>query len=110
MSDIAMKFDQSKVRMELLDPSFTEGVAAVLTFGAQKYAAENWRKGLPFNKIIGAIHRHLAAIQKGEDVDPESGLLHIYHVGCNVQFLGWMIQNRPDLDDRWVTKEANEDQ
>lgn len=115
-----LKYDYGKPQMELLDPSFTEGVAEVLTFGAKKYASENWRNGIEFKRIIGAMHRHLAAIQRGEDIDPESGLPHVYHIGCNVQFLGWMMKNRPDLDDRWkmpdnfemnqlFAKEANED-
>jgi hypothetical protein len=96
-----IKYDQDKPRMDLLDPTFTEGVARVLTFGAKKYAADNWRGGIKYSRTIAAIHRHLAAIQRGEDVDPESGEPHIYHIGCNVQFLGWMMQNKPDMDDRW---------
>lgn len=100
------KYDQDKPRMDLLDPSFTIGVSEVLTFGAKKYAADNWRGGIAYSRLIAAIHRHLAAIQGGQDIDPESGQPHVYHIGCCVQFLGWMMQNRPDLDDRW--KEANE--
>lgn len=87
--------------MDLLDPSFTEGVAKVLTFGARKYAADNWRGGIEYTRLISAMLRHIAAIQRGEDIDPESGLPHVYHVGANAQFLGWMQQERPDLDDRW---------
>lgn len=98
-----MKFDQEKPRMDLLDPSFTEGVAKVLTFGAAKYAADNWRGGISYSRIISAIHRHLAAIQRGEDIDPESGEPHIYHIACNAQFYGWMMQYRPDMDDRWYS-------
>lgn len=100
-----VKFDGDKPRMDLLDPTFTEGVARVLTFGARKYAADNWRGGIAYTRIISALHRHLAAIQKGEDLDPESGEPHIYHIGCNAQFLGWMMQNKPELDDRY--KHAN---
>ena len=96
-----VKFDQDKPRMDLLDPSFTEGVAQVLTFGAKKYAADNWRGGIAYTRLISSIHRHLAAIQKGEDIDVESGLPHVYHIGCNCQFLGWMMQNKQELDDRW---------
>lgn len=108
-----LKYDAEKPRMDLLDPFFTEGVAEVLTFGAKKYAAENWRGGIQFSRIIAATHRHLAAIQKGQDIDPESELPHVYHIGCNMMFLGWMMENRPDLDDRWYgqnkQKVINED-
>ena len=95
------KDDSEKIRMDLLDPSFTEGVASVLTMGAKKYSPDNWRGGIAFTRIISAILRHLCVIQRGEDVDPESGQLHAYHIGCNCQFLGWMKKNRPDMDDRF---------
>ena len=101
------KYDGDKPRMALLDPSFTEGVASVLTFGAKKYAPDNWRGGIHYTRLIAAMHRHLAAIQRGEDIDPESGLPHVYHMGCNAQFLGWMMEYKPELDDRWYKKEEN---
>ena len=96
-----LKFDQHKPRMDLLDPEFLEGVAHVLTFGARKYDAHNWRNGIAFSRLIGAIYRHIGAINRGEDSDPESGMPHIWHVGANIQFLSWMMAHRPDMDDRW---------
>lgn len=95
------KYDQDKPRMDLLDPPFLEGVAKVLTFGAQKYAAHNWRGGIAYSRLIASLYRHLGAINRGEDIDPESGLPHVYHLGCNCQFLASMMQTRPDLDDRY---------
>lgn len=95
------KFDQEKPRMDLLDPEFLEDVARVLTFGAAKYAAHNWRSGIHTSRIIAAAYRHLGAINKGEDIDPESGLPHAAHLGCCVQFLSWTLKHRPDMDDRW---------
>lgn len=95
------KFDSAKPRMDLLDFQALEGLAAVLTFGAQKYAANNWRGGLAYSRIISSLLRHLSAIQRGEDIDPESGLPHIDHIGCNWMFLSSFMKTRPDLDDRW---------
>jgi hypothetical protein len=95
------KNDSEKPPMALLDPSFLEGVASVLGFGANKYAAHNWRSGIAVSRLISAAYRHLGAINKGEDTDPESGLPHVYHLGCCVMFLASMLQTRPDLDDRW---------
>ncbi len=40
------KFDGGKPRMDLLDPLWLAEVARVLGFGAQKYAAHNWRGGI----------------------------------------------------------------
>lgn len=95
----AQKFDAEKVRMDLLDPEALEGLAKVLTFGAQKYAAHNWRKGISNSRLVAALIRHLFALIRGELIDPESGLPHIDHVGCCWMFLSNNLKNRPDLND-----------
>lgn len=95
------KFDQEKVRLDLVDAEAIEGLASVLTFGAQKYDAHNWRKGISNSRLVASLLRHLFAIQRGEYIDPESGLPHIDHVGCNWMFLSNNMKNRPDLNDLW---------
>lgn len=104
---VGTKHDQGKPPMALLDPEFLEGVARVLDFGAKKYAAHNWRNGLAYSRLISASYRHLGAINKGEDVDPETGELHAYHLGCTIMFLASMMKTRPDLDDRWKPQNAH---
>ena len=96
------KFDQDKPRLDLIDPEFLEGVGLVLGFGAKKYAAHNWRLGIPHSRLIAAAYRHLGSINKGEKVDKESGLAHVHHLACCVMFLSWMQSHRPDLDDTYV--------
>jgi hypothetical protein len=61
--------------------------ATVFGYGAKKYAAWNWAKGMPWSVPVGCIGRHLLAILWGEDNDKESGLPHRGHVGCNVMML-----------------------
>lgn len=101
-----VKHDQEKSRLDLIDSSFLEDLGMVLKFGADKYAAHNWRGGLNVSRIIGATMRHLTAINRGEDIDPESGLPHTAHLACNVMFLSVMLKTRPDMDDRYKdTKE-----
>lgn len=95
------KYDQEKPRLDLLDPDAMEGLAKVLTFGAKKYDAHNWRNGIVYSRLMAALHRHLLAIQRGEDFDAESGLPHIDHLGCCWMFLSSLMKTRPDLDDRW---------
>ncbi len=95
------KFDNDKPPMALLDPHFLTGIATVLGFGAKKYAAHNWRSGIAYSRLIGAAYRHLGAILDGEDVDQESGLQHVYHLGCTIMFLAAFMKDRKDLDDRW---------
>lgn len=95
------KDDTEKPPLQLLDPLAMEGVAKVLAFGARKYAEHNWRGGIAYSRLIGAIMRHTAAINRGEDIDPESGLPHVDHLGCSVMFLSNMQKTRKDLDDRF---------
>lgn len=96
-----LKLDQGKSRVDLLDAEFLEDVGRVLGFGVSKYAAHNWRGGISYSRILGAILRHTFAILRGEDSDPESNLPHSAHLGCNVMFLHWMMKHKPELDDRW---------
>jgi hypothetical protein len=96
-----MKFDDDKVRMELLDPYALEQLAAVLTWAAKnKYEANNWRKGLTTSRLIGATLRHIFKYLRGEDNDIDTGLSHIAHAMCNCMFiLG--LQHNAGLDDRY---------
>jgi len=101
------KYDKAKPRMDLLDMDALEGLAAVLSFGAEKYEPYNWRLGIVNSRLIASMLRHLSAIQRGEDLDPESGLSHIDHLGCNWMFLSYNYKQRPDLDDRPSTSKEN---
>ena len=96
-----VKYDQDKPRTDLLDPLALEGLARVMGFGAKKYAAHNWRGGISVSRLIGSVLRHTFAILRGEDLDPESGLPHVDHLGASWMMLSNMMKTRPDLDDRW---------
>jgi hypothetical protein len=95
------KHDHGKPRMSLIDPEFAAELASVLTFGASKYAPDNWRYGIEVRRLLDAALRHINAINAGEDADPETGLHHAAHAACELMFAMWMIRHRPDLDDRW---------
>lgn len=88
------KYDNGKVRMDLVPLETVESVGKVLTFGAQKYGENSWQN-LPdfWKRYKAALLRHLTAIDKGELIDPESGLPHIDHVLCNAVFLNWGHHN-----------------
>jgi hypothetical protein len=94
-------YDDGKPPMHLLDSEWLEEVARVLGFGGRKYTPENWRNGIAVTRLISSCYRHLSAVNKGEDQDPESGLSHAAHLSCDVMFLHWMLSKRKDLDDRW---------
>lgn len=84
-----LKFDEGKVRYELLPPELLESVAQVLTFGAHKYADRNWELGMKWSRPFGAAMRHLWAWINPfvPDTDPETGYSHLAHAGCCIAFL-----------------------
>jgi len=101
---IADKHDVDKPRVELVDPGFILEVAKVLAHGAEKYGADNWRKGLPWMRTYASVLRHMFLWAKGEDCDQESGISHLAHAACNIMFLlEWRYSHR-ELDNRvWRT-------
>ncbi len=85
------KFDDEKIRMDLLPFEALEAVAEVLTFGAKKYADNNWQ--LVENaksRYVAALLRHLSAYMQNEINDKESGFSHIAHMATNALFLVWL--------------------
>lgn len=98
--DRAVKFNQNKTAHDLVPPFAQEQYGKVLTFGAMKYSPHNWEKGMDWSKIIGAIKRHTLAIERGEDFDPETGLLHSAHLMCESAFLTEYYKIYPQGDDR----------
>jgi hypothetical protein len=83
----AMRFNSDKPKLSLISMKELEPMARVLQFGADKYARDNWKKGLVMSEILDSMMRHIAAIQSGELIDPESKLSHIGHIQCNALFL-----------------------
>ncbi len=81
------KLDTGKTLMSLIPFAALTEIGKVLTFGAKKYAAHNWRKGMDWSRLQGALLRHYTAFSEGEDNDPETGLPHLAHLGCCVLFL-----------------------
>lgn len=81
-----LKCDGTKPDWSLIPMDAVEEVVKVMTFGARKYAKHNWCKVEP-ERYLSALLRHLTAIQKGEVIDPDSGLPHMSHVACNAIFL-----------------------
>lgn len=82
-----MKFDSNKPRMSLVPASLGIEVAKVLTYGAKKYKADNWRKVQSRERYVDALERHLADYKDGVVNDEESGLMHLSHMATNIAFL-----------------------
>ena len=70
-----------KAPLEYLITELWDGDAEVHALGAEKYGAWNWRiDKIRASTYKGAIFRHAKAWAEGEDIDPESGKSHLYHI------------------------------
>lgn len=98
--DEGVKFDDDKLRYDLVPPEAIEGLARVLTFGAKKYAPRNWEKGMTWGRVFGALMRHLWAWWRGEEKDPETGFSHLDHASCCIAFLQAYEVRHCGTDDR----------
>lgn len=100
-----IKFDSSKPRLGLIDPAFLEGMAFVLGFGEDKYGGPNWLEGLDYSRLLDAAKRHIMAVERGENTDPETGMNHTLHAACCLMFLNHYMENScyDRFDDRRFT-------
>lgn len=89
-SDQKFKADAGKLKASLVFEGLPRSllmVAAVLSYGAQKYEAHSWKK-VDSNRYKDARFRHMLDSLAGfDECDDESGLLHDAHELTNVLFL-----------------------
>ena len=93
-----IKYDYEKPMYDLVDPYAHEDLAKLLTFGAKKYDADNWKKG-DIKTYISALERHLSDIKKAIDsgdlslfTDKDSKLQHGAALMCNSMFIHHFIE------------------
>ena len=87
MENEGKKFDEDKIRLDLIPVLPLQGWAKILTFGSKKYGDRNWESGIKYSRVFGALMRHILAWWGGEDNDPETGENHLYHAMCCLGFL-----------------------
>ena len=86
----ALRYNAGKLKWSLIDFKSLEPMIEVLEFGAQKYSANNWKKGLLTSEICESMIRHLVEYMSGNKIDSESGKSHIGHILCNAMLLSHM--------------------
>lgn len=95
------KDDSSKNRLELIDPEFILGLGRIMTFGATKYAPDNWKLGSDqesINRLKGALLRHITAYLSGDKIDTETGESHLYHAAFGLQALAYFDRNSDNVN------------
>ena len=98
------KKDLGKLPWHLLSEDMLEDVVRVLQFGRTKYAENSWQNigpdeygNPPLVRYQDALKRHLAAFNRGETIDEESGLPALAHAACNALFIAW-LEKHPECN------------
>jgi len=95
-----IKYDDGKLRWDIVPWRELEEVVSVITHGAKKYSPDNW-KHVTEERYKAAAMRHLCAYFKGEDID-ESGHHHLAHAICSCLFALWHANNKTE---KFIEKE-----
>lgn len=91
-----IKHDNGKPLISLIDPKFIEGLATVMTQGANKYGRDNWKECKEPHRYLDALLRHTLKYWDGEKVDTESGKSHLYHIAFNAMALDYLDNKLKD--------------
>lgn len=94
------KDDTEKLRLELVPVEAINAIARAMTYGAKKYTAWNWSRGIAHMRLVGACLRHVTAYVAGENIDRESGNHHLDHALASLSMLRASIENNLGEDDR----------
>ncbi len=95
--DGGLKNDLGKPRWSLVPLDIIEGIAVILTYGAKKYAPNNWKK-VEWERNFDALLRHLTKWLAGEENDQDSGLHHLDHALCDLMFIRWWNKHKKVID------------
>lgn len=91
-----IKHDNGKPLISLIDPKFIEGLATVMTQGANKYGRDNWKECKEPHRYLDALLRHTLKYWDGEKIDTESGKSHLYHIAFNAMALDYLDNKLKD--------------
>lgn len=74
--------DDQKPALELISPIFEQRLGNWLARGAKRYSRRNWEKGIPIERSLASLKRHVNKYQEGmKDED------HLAAIACNIMFI-----------------------
>lgn len=89
----------TKINTALVPYEFICAAAVGLNYGAEKYAPNNYMKGLPITELCMSVERHNRAIMRGEWIDKASGLRHLDLLSSSCAMLVNTLLNGTGIDD-----------
>lgn len=97
------RFNSNKLRWRNIPLFLIRPMIEVGQQGEHKYGTYNYLKGLKVSDCLDSLMRHLddATDPNRSDIDAETKKHHLYSVAWNALVAAYMIENRPELDDRF---------
>jgi hypothetical protein len=71
-----------KPALELISPIFEQRLGQWLAEGAKKYARRNWEKGIPVERSLASLKRHINLYMEGKKDED-----HLAAAACNLMFM-----------------------
>lgn len=94
--------DSKKPPLAKLPWKALRAVSGVQIYGHKKYGDfYNYKKGMEVSRQISCSMRHMADYLDGDDIDKESGHLHLAHAACRILFALENILDGTATDDRY---------
>jgi len=85
MKEDCHKDTKGKLMLNLVPPRAIRSIALVREFGVNKYKDPwGWKDVVTVEQLVEAAKRHILYMELGENLDPESGLLHLEHALCSL--------------------------
>ena len=109
MEKTGIRHNEGKLRWRNAPMFLMRGLVEVGAMGEDEYGTYNYLKGLSVSDTLDSAFRHLDAATDPmqSDFDIKSKLHHLKHAAWNALVAAWMIENRPDLDDRLTLEQLN---
>ena len=103
MTGLAKRHNTEKLRWRNFPMFLMKPLIEVAQYGEGKYDMFNFMKGGEQHQYLDCIKRHLEAYENPflDDDDEESHVSHLAHVAWNALVGIYMLDNYPDLDDRY---------
>ena len=103
MNKLADRYNDNKLRWRNFPMFMMSPLAQVAQYGEGKYSTYNYLRGGSQNQYLDSLKRHLDAYEDPaqDDLDPESRISHLAHVAWNALVAIYMLENFPELDDRF---------